>query len=369
MDPLLSFGLQALFQSVDPTVPDRAHADGLKAVLAEDPEFVESLFESVTLDRILAVINGKGTDDLVTLGELENVCAAPQDPDPQPVANLANDPGATMPALPLEEKEADAHEADPQERIEGEAVEDPPEAGTDDGDGAEELPLADAGAATALAETQVPAGATARQTNSIANVWVSFLFDLTDEDGAGTIDKDELQSTLKKYPEMIALLQLDRILGDDSLDDAKLEEFTTAIFDEMDEDRSGTIHPDELEAFVEGLSKNSASWGDPTLVAKLIFQLADDDNSGEVSLDELETILRKYPKLLGVFLGKDADPDSVNFEYETIDSVLPSAPDSRPFREIFNTADYDGSGSISFKEFQSAFSHLLCASVHDQSTR
>ncbi|XP_070178601.1 NADPH oxidase 5-like isoform X2 [Littorina saxatilis] len=103
--------------------------------------------------------------------------------------------------------------------------------------------------------------------------------------------------------------------------------FADRLFELFDDDNSGTLDLNELLQGLQTLTK-----GTPTEKLQFLFRIYDADNSGTISREELGTVLRSCMEESSLVLSE-----------ENLESLTDA---------LFDDADTDGSGSITFEELK-----------------
>jgi Ca2+-binding EF-hand superfamily protein len=133
------------------------------------------------------------------------------------------------------------------------------------------------------------------------------IFDLFDDDGEGSIDRNEMRDLMRKFsPE------------------ATIDEIE-AVCDALDSDGGGDISFEEFFDFTQKLTFHMASVGDTHELAKDMFKLIDADDSGEITVHEMHAVVSD---LLGLDLSVE---------------------------DVFNVVqdiDEDGNGELDLEEFE-----------------
>ena len=133
------------------------------------------------------------------------------------------------------------------------------------------------------------------------------IFDLFDDDGEGSIDRNEMRDLMRKFsPE------------------ATIDEIE-AVCDALDSDGGGDISFEEFFDFTQKLIFHMASVGDTRALAGDMFRLIDADNSGEITVHEMHAVVSD---LLGLDLSVE---------------------------DVFNVVqdiDEDGNGELDLEEFE-----------------
>jgi len=135
------------------------------------------------------------------------------------------------------------------------------------------------------------------------------IFRLFDEDGEGSIDRDEMKALLAKFSSTATLEQIDQVV------------------DALDADHSGDVSFDEFFDFTQKLSRHLASECDVDELVADMFKLVDEDESGTITVHEMHNVVSE---MLGLDLSVE---------------------------DIFNVIkdiDEDGNGELDVEEF-----HLL----------
>lgn len=157
---------------------------------------------------------------------------------------------------------------------------------------------------------------------------------------------------------------MSRLLAADTNGDGKItfEEFTAAFpnatrerFDQLDSNKDGVISPADRPAGAEGRLRQMRE----------TLRRADADGDGKVTFEELQAVAPNITR--EVFDRLDRNKDGVICPADRPDGPPPSRPapdakaedrpppppDGRPrFRELFERADTDGDGKVSFEDLQ-----------------
>ena len=177
------------------------------------------------------------------------------------------------------------------------------------------------------------------------------LFDLLDKDGSGEVDAKEWgrnlyanKAEMAKHlgGDVKALSTIGRLFntadsdGNDSLDWAEFQALAKqaalkALFEELDEDNSGTVSSKEWgkNVYKKREALAAAFGGSTTVIATIgkLFNTADTDGDDQLSWDEFFALAKKA------------------------EAELASYPDQSNLRAVFELLDTDKSGGVSAKEW------------------
>lgn len=133
------------------------------------------------------------------------------------------------------------------------------------------------------------------------------------------------------------------------------------MFENIDEDGDGTLDRDELLKGMTELYNEEVAIKE----VKRIFDAADIDNSGRLDFTEFKCafvkkeLLIQEDKLMEMFKRYDKD-DSGSISLDEFKATFENlAVDQERWEEMVKEIDKDGSGDINFDEFKSMMQHMI----------